>query len=149
MKMSMKNTYEQIKSDIVDAIKSHDNARRDTLRCMMADIQSQTLIANKEISEDIVIKCLQKAVKQHNDSIDQFKSAGRDDLVTKEIQERDILASYLPKMLNEMETKVFINQILHDNNIEASKKNMGLIMKHLTSNIDKKIASGYLREILV
>lgn len=147
--MSMKNTYEQIKSDIVDAIKNHDNVRRDTLRCMMADIQSQTLIANKEISEDIVIKCLQKAVKQHNDSINQFKTAGRDDLVSKEIQERDILANYLPKMLNEMETKVFINQILHDNNIEASKKNMGLIMKHLTSNIDKKIASNYLREILI
>lgn len=70
----------------------------------------------------------------------------REDLAWKEREELNYIQIYLPKMLSEDETKVIIDNIL--NTIEATKKNMGLIMKQLPKEVDKKIASKYLNSIL-
>jgi len=140
-------TYETIQDDIKTSMKDHDVVRRDVLRSLVSDIKNQTVNAGKEITEDIVIKCIQKSVKQHNDSIQQFESANRLDLASKEILERDILQSYLPKMASEDEIKQLIDAMTFS--IQPLKKNMGLFMKGLSSpSIDKKIASKYLNQIL-
>ena len=140
-------TFETIQNDIKSAMKAGDTARRDVLRTLVSDIKNQTVNAGKEITEDIVIKCIQKSVKQHNDSIDQFQSANRSDLASKEVLERDILNSYLPEMATEEEIKTLIDGMTQS--IQPIKKNMGLFMKGLSSpTIDKKIASKYLNQIL-
>ena len=61
--------YEQIATDIKSAMKTGDTVRRDCLRSLMSEIKNQTVNAGKELTEDIVVKCVQKAVKQHDDSI--------------------------------------------------------------------------------
>ena len=102
--------------------------------------------AGKEITEDIVLKVIQKSVKQHKDSIESFKAGGREDLAEKELEELKHIEVYLPKMLSEDETKTIIENIL--TNVEATKKNMGLIMKQLPNEVDKKIASKILNSLL-
>lgn len=140
------NTYETIQSDIKSAMKTGDTVRRDCLRSLMSEIKNQTVNAGKELTEDIVVKCVQKAVKQHDDSIAQFKAANRTDLVEKEVAELEVLKAYLPKMLSEDETKAIIDNVLQT--VEATKKNMGLIMKQLPSEVDRKVAAKYLNGIL-
>lgn len=139
-------TYEKIQKDIKDAMIDKNNVKRDCLRSLVSDIKNQTINSGKELTEEIVIKCVQKSVKQHNDSIEQFKSAGREDLALKEMEEKNYLESYLPKMMDENETRQVIDNILQ--NIEPLKKNMGLIMKQLPKETDKGIASRILKEIL-
>lgn len=143
----MSETYNKIQTDVKNAMKSGDNICRDTLRALISEIKNQTVNAGKEITEDIVIKCVQKSVKQHNDSIEQFKNANRTDLCERETNERDILVSYLPKMASTEEIQKLIEELTKT--IEPIKKNMGLFMKNLNSpTIDKKIASMYLNKIL-
>jgi uncharacterized protein YqeY len=139
-------TYEKIQSEIKSAMLNKDNVKRDCLRSIVSEIKNQTVNAGKEITEDIVLKCIQKSVKQHKDSIESFKTGGRDDLAEKESEELKHIEVYLPKMLSEDETKTLIENILM--NVEATKKNMGIIMKQLPSEVDKKIASKLLAKML-
>ena len=139
-------TYEKIQSEIKSAMLNKDNVKRDCLRSIVSEIKNQTINAGKEITEDIVLKCIQKSVKQHKDSIESFKAGGRDDLAEKELEELKHIEVYLPKMLSEDETKTIIENIL--TNVEATKKNMGIIMKQLPSDVDKKIASKLLAKML-
>ena len=139
-------TYEKIQEDIKDAMWSKNNVKRDCLRSLVSEIKNQTINAGKELTDDIVIKCVQKSVKQHNDSIEQFKTAKRDDLALKEMEEKTYIEAYLPKMLDEDETRKVIDNILQT--VEPLKKNMGTIMKLLPKEVDRGMASRILKEVL-
>lgn len=138
--------FEKLTSDIKDAMLSKNTVKRDCLRSIVSEIKNQTVNAGKEITDEICLKVIQKSVKQHNDSIDNFKSGNREDLALKEAEELSYIEGYLPKMLDEVETKLVIENILM--NIEAVKKNMGLIMKQLPKDVDRKIASKILSSLL-
>lgn len=138
--------YETLTNDIKEAMISKNAIKRDCLRSVVSEIKNQTINAGKELTEDICLKVIQKSVKQHYDSIDQFKAGNRDDLVQKETEELSYLKKYLPDVLDESQTKVIIENLLQT--IEPIKKNMGVIMKQLPKNVDKKIASGILNVIL-
>ena len=138
--------YEKLQSDIKDAMINKNSLKRDCLRSIVSEIKNQTVNAGKEITDDICLKVISKSVKQHNDSIENFKLGNREDLAWKEREELNYIQIYLPKMLSEDETKVIVDNIL--NTVEATKKNMGLIMKQLPKEVDKKIASKYLNSIL-
>jgi uncharacterized protein YqeY len=140
--------YDQLQNEIKNAMINKNTVKRDCLRSIISDIKNQTVNAGKELSEDIVLKCIQKSVKQHKDSIDSFKSGGREDLAIKEIEELSYLECYLPKMLSETETMHVISEIISNNNIEPIKKNMGMIMKLLPSNVDKKLSSKIISTLL-
>lgn len=146
----MSDMYNKISNDIKDAMKAHDNVKRDCLRTVMSDIKNLTVNAGKEITDDACLKVLQKSAKTHQDSIDQFKSAGRDDLASREIQELDILKSYLPKALSAEETEAEVKKVLEGSSIDPVKKNMGQFMKILSQvpGIDKKAASSFLGKLL-
>ena len=138
--------FEKLTSDIKDAMIAKNTVKRDCLRGIVSEIKNQTVNAGKEITDEICLKVIQKSVKQHNDSIDNFKSGNREDLALKEAEELTYIEGYLPKMLDEAETKIVIENILM--NIEAVKKNMGLIMKQLPKDVDRKIASKILSSLL-
>ena len=140
--------YEKIQSEIKNAMREHDNVKRDCLRSLVSDIKNQTINAGKEITDDIVLRCIQKSVKQHNDSIESFKAGNRDDLAEKETNELQYLTCYLPKMLSEQETEAELKRIVAANNIVLEKKNMGYIMKLLPNNVDKKIAAKIINGLL-
>jgi uncharacterized protein YqeY len=144
----MSEIFNDIQSKIKTAMFKNDNFTRDCLRMIVSDIKNQTVNANpqKEITDDVCLKILQKSAKTHKDSIEQFKSAGRVELAEKEEEELKIIESFLPKMLSEDETKTIIENIL--TNVEATKKNMGIIMKQLPNEVDKKIASKLLAKML-
>ena len=141
------NTYETVQDHIKTAMKNHDDVTRDVLRRVVSDIKNQTVNAGKEISEDIVIKCLNKIAKQYHESIEQYKSAGRNDLVEKETKESNIVNEFLPKAMSEEDIKKIIDDLCKT--IEPIKKNMGQFMKHLTDpSINKQFASSYLKTFL-
>lgn len=141
------STYETIQNNLKESMKKGDTITRDCLRMLISDIKNQTVNAGKELTEDIVLNCIRKNVKQHNDSISQFKEAGREELCKKELLELEILNAYLPQMLTQEQTESLINGMLISD-FEPIKKNFGLIMKKLGSNVDKKIASTYLNQVL-
>lgn len=138
--------FSKLQEDIRKAMVEKDTVKRDCLRFIVSDIKNLTVNAGKEVTDEACLKAIQKSVKTHSDSIEQFEKAGRSDLVEKEKAELVVLQEYMPKMLSEEETKLVIDNILQT--VEAVKKNFGIIMKQLPREVEKKIASKILNGLL-
>jgi uncharacterized protein YqeY len=129
--------FDKIKADIKEAMKAKDTFKRDTLRGLQAAIKQEVIDNKVEASDDIVLKIIQKLVKQREDAATQYKDANREDLFEKESKEADILKSYLPKQLSDDELEEIVQNII--SKVQAtSPKDMGRVMKPAREEIGSK-----------
>ena len=144
------NMFSKLTEDVKQAMKDGNNCKRDCLRMVIAEIKNITINAGKETTDEDCMRVLRKQAKTHEDSIAQFKEAGRDALVEKEEAELSVIRAYLPKTLGKAETEAAVEKVIADNNFEKSKKMMGQIMKELSKipGIDRKVAAAYLNKEL-
>ena len=98
-----------IETKLSKALKAQDKKTYSTLRLVIAAIKD-TMIAKKirdknTLPDNDIIALLKKMVKQRNDSCEAYKKAGRKELLENELSEIAIINDFLPKQLNEEETK--------------------------------------------
>ena len=134
------------------------NARRtSTFRLISAAIKDRDIAArgkgNTEgIIDDEIMKMLQTMVKQRHESIIHFEQAGRIDMVDQEKEEITIIQELLPTQLNDNDIKGLVIDAVEELKAE-SIKDMGRVMKYLrekyVGQMDFKLASGFVKEILV
>ena len=141
---------EEILSEIKAAMLAKDNLKRDCLRGIVAEVKNENLINKKEVTDALYLDVIKKAAKKRNDSIADFKKAGREDLLKQEEAELAIISKWLPKMLGEEETKAILLKVIEEKGLSKTKQNMGVVMKQIKDNaeIDKKLASKLLAGIL-
>ncbi len=136
--MSLK---EQINTQIKEAMKAKENAKRDALRLLSSAFKQIEVDERRELSDEDVIKIIQKQIKQRNDSITQYQTAGRDDLIEKELSEIAFYEPYLPKQLGDEELSSAIKAIISQVGAESMKdigKVMGIASKELAGKVDGK-----------
>ena len=137
---------EQIDAKYKSSVKSKNTNEINTLRLIKSAIQNQE-IENRsvnnpiEINDQQILGLMQNLIKQRRDSIESFKSANRTDLIEIENKEIEIINQFLPKQLNEEETKKIIVNFLKDNNL-SSLKDMGKVMNYLKSNYTGSVEMG-------
>lgn len=123
-----------------------DEVKIRTYRSIIAKITEEEKKSGKVISDDDILKVVEKAAKQRQESILAFEKAGRPDLIEIENQEFQILKEFLPSKLDVNQTRELLVSI-----IAAGANNIGLVMKELSkhgNSIDKKLASDILKELL-
>ncbi|KAG2489715.1 hypothetical protein HYH03_011822 [Edaphochlamys debaryana] len=126
---------DRIKSDMKDAMKAKDQVRLDAIRFLSAAIKQREIDMRESggaMSDDEVIKVIQKLVKQRKDSIESYKSGGRDDLVAKEQAELGLLEAYLPAMMSREEVEALVLQVIAELGASGPKA-MGPVMKAVTA----------------
>ena len=136
--MSLKD---QINTDIKEAMKAKENAKRDALRLLSSAFKQIEVDERKDLTDDDVIKIIQKQIKQRNDSITQYQTAGRDDLIEKEMSEIAFYEPYLPKQLSDEELTTAIKAIITQVEATTMKdigKVMGIASKELAGKVDGK-----------
>ena len=147
------NTLEaKIQADLVVAMKGHQENAVAALRSVKTAIQNEKVNgAYHELTDNDIVKLIQKLVKQRQESIDIYSQAGRNELADQEQKEMFVLQNYLPKMLSDDELKLAIDRLITDLNAKTMK-DMGTIMKALTerypNQYDGKTASTYIRNKL-
>ena len=90
-------------------------------------------------------------VKQRAESIEIYKKNNRNDLLEVEQNEYNILSSFLPKQLNEEDTKKICEEIisrLNANSIKDMGKVMGQLKKEYADKIDFAKAGTLLKQLL-
>lgn len=132
---------EQISADIKEAMKAKDQVRLDTLRSAMSAFTYKQVESGNPITDDEILAVLNKQVKQRNDSITEYKKAGRNELAGKELREREILSAYLPAQKSEDEVRQIIRGII--TSLPAEQRNQGLVMKSVMPQL-KGLADGNL-----
>ena len=104
--MSLKN---QIEEKLNQALKDKDKNTYPTLRLVVSAIKDAEIANrtkdNKEISDSQITMILKKMIKQRNESCDVYKKAGRTELLNSETKEIEVIGTFLPKQLNEDQTK--------------------------------------------
>lgn len=143
---------ERIENEFKAALKQRDKIKVSTLRMLKADIINTKLDQNKKaLKDEEIVKIIQRQVKQHKDSIEQFEKGKRQDLVEKEKKELDILLSYMPEQLSEEELKKIIADTIKE--LGATGKGemgkvMKLVMERVKGRADGKKVSQIVSSIL-
>ena len=151
--MSLKETIE---TEYKNALKSKDKSKISTYRLILSSIKDLEIDnrsgANKKETDDEDLKKLfKKMVKQRAESIEIYKKNNRNDLLQVEQNEYDILTSFLPKQLNEDETKKICENLITKMNASSIKdmgKVMGELKKLYSDKIDFAKAGPVIKELL-
>ena len=147
---------EKIENHYKNALKSKDKNRISTYRLILAglkdlDIQNRSGPNKKNTDDEDIKKLLKKMIKQRTESIEIYKKNNRQDLLEIEQNEVDIMFEYLPKQLNEEDTKKLCEETVKKINA-TSVKDMGKVMGDLKNNngdnIDFSLAGKIVKEIL-
>lgn len=140
-----------INQDLKAAMLSKDVIVRDTLRMLIADIKRFEIDERVEADDTKVSDLINKNVKQRRDSIAQFKSGGREDLVATEEEQLNVILKYLPEQLSEKEIQELVQDGIAAVSAE-SMKDMGKLMGHLKpifkGKADMSIVSKLVKELL-
>ena len=120
---------------------------RDTIRMFLSEIQRYE-IDTKETADDAkALQIINKMIKQRNDSIEQFKKGGRDDLVSKEQSEIDVLTKYKPAQLSELEVEVKVDEAIKSSGA-SSMKDIGMVMGALKSSLAGSADMGLVSKVV-
>jgi uncharacterized protein len=142
-----------INQEIKSAMLAKSEARLRGLRAIKAALLlAKTEKGNAEpITEDTEIKVLQKLAKQRRESAEIYKTQNREDLYTIEIEELDVIESFLPKQLSSAEVEAEIKTIIASTGA-SSIKDMGKVMaaanKQLAGRADGKMISEIVKQLL-
>ena len=147
---------EKIESNYKNALKSKDKNKISTYRLILSgikdlDINNRSGPDKKDTNDEDVKKLLKKMIKQRSESIDVYKKNNRNDLLEIEQREADLLSTYLPKQLNDEETKKICNEIIKKLDVSTIKdmgKVMGELKKNYSDSLDFSKAGRILKELL-
>lgn len=146
-----------LKQTINEDIKQAMLAKRKEELTALRSIKSAILLAEtekgakEEISEDIEMKLLMKAVKQRKESGELFKKEGRDDLADKEFFEYEVISRYLPKQMEEAEVKEALMAIIAKVGATSPAdmgKVMGAATKELAGKAEGRMISTLVKQLL-
>lgn len=142
---------DKLQADVKQAMLARDEVSRDTLRLLIAGVKKHELEGGKTITDELVNEVLLSAAKTRQESIEQFAKAGRQDLVTKEQAELDVVRRYLPRQLNEDEVRSVVQRLISELKL-TSKKDFGQLMKAAMAahkgQIDGKLVQQFANELL-
>lgn len=125
------NLKTQILDDMKNAMKSKDQVRLETIRFLQSAVKNREIeLRPAEISNDEILGVIKKLVKQRKESIDQFKSAGRNDLADKEMQELTVLETYLPQQMSREQVEAAVTTAIAKTGAKTMK-DMGALMKEV------------------
>src|SRR5277367_782251 len=123
----MPTLYEQLRADIITAVKARDAVSATALRTADAAIQRSSMDLSKPIDDALVIGSLRKGVKNLADAKLEFEKGGRTDLAAANEAEIRILEKYLPKGIDGARLDALIAEAIQESGA-LSRKDMGKVI---------------------
>lgn len=124
----------RLDGDMKDAMRAGDKLRLGAIRRARSAIKNAEIEARGPLGEEAAVKVLRGIVKQHKESIEQFRAGGRADLVEKEESEMSVLEGYLPAQLDAAALEPIVAEVIASEGA-ASPADMGRVMKVVMSRV--------------
>lgn len=121
-------------ADLKDAMRAGDKVTRDAIRYILAALKNAEIEARVGSGSLDEVATLRKLAKQLDDSIDQYKVAGRDDLVEKEAAQREVLQRYVPSGMTDEALAAVAAEIVGETGARGPQ-DMGKIMPALLARV--------------
>ena len=150
--MSLKKKIEE---KLNEALKAKDKNTYPTLRLIVSAIKDAEIAGRikeqKEMSDSDLTAILKKMIKQRNESCEVYKKAGRNELLENETREIEVISSFLPKQLNDEETKKLCQEAIKSSGASSMKdmgKVMGILKSKNADTLDFSKVSSIIKELL-
>lgn len=133
------------------ATKDGNTTKADIIKMAIAAIKNAEIEKGEVLDDKETVKVLRKEVKKIQDSIAQFTTMGRQDLVDRETKQLEVLQEYLPKQMSEEEIKKVVKAKIVELEAEGMKdfgKVMGVVMKELAEQAEGGIVKDIIESLL-
>ena len=142
---------EQLLNELKIAMREKDELRKNTITMLRSAILQVEKDSQKTLTDDEITVIISKEVKKRKDSIADYETAGRDDIVSDLNKEIEILSKYLPEQLTEEEIAKLVDEAIVESGA-ASARDMGKVMQILrpktAGKADGKIVSEIVKQKL-
>ncbi len=139
---------DKLLADIKTAMKAQAPETLTALRMLNAQIKDATVNAGKDPTDEAVATIVAKAIKQRQDSVEQFKAAGRNDLADKEQREIELFRAYQPQQLGAAEIEALVRKVIAETGA-AGKKDLGKVMQALMPQVKGKSDGKLVNQIVM
>lgn len=119
---------QRLTDDMKAAMKAGEKETLGVVRRVLAALKNARIEKKDDLDEQDEIKVVRSIAKQHKESIEQFRAAGREDLATKEEAELAILSVYLPPEMDEAQLDAIIDELIVETGA-STMKDMGGVIK--------------------
>jgi uncharacterized protein len=127
---------EKLKADLSVAMKARDEVRTRTLRMALTALTNEEVSGKqaRELSDDEVVKVLQREAKKRREAAEAFDGAGRTEQAEAERAEGVVLEDYLPAQLSDEELTALVADAIAETGATGPKA-MGQVMKAVTPKV--------------
>jgi uncharacterized protein YqeY len=147
----MATPQDRVQEDLKNAMKARDAERTSTLRMLLAALKNERIQLGHEVGEDEFLVVVQRGVKQRNDSVEQYRNAGREDLAGKEQREADVLATYLPAQVSPAEVRAAVEELVRAEGLSGPSgigRVMQTVLPRFKGRFDGKALQQIARDVL-
>ena len=147
---------EKLMDDLKEAMREKDETRKRAIRSVLAAIKKAETELDADgqrvsMDDDAILRVIAKQAKERQESIDAFRSGGRDDLVAREEADLAVLQDYLPQQMNQDEIEAEARQVIAEVGA-TGPRDIGKVMKPLMARLkgraDGRLANQIVRELL-
>ena len=151
------NLLDKVNAQLKESALKQDKDKVLTLRLIVSAVKDKEIekrgvgAKDTSIKDEDVITVLNKMLKQRRESLEIYKKASRNDLAEKEDKEINIIQEFLPKQLDDSETKKVCESAIKDSGATSIKdmgKAMGILKSKYSGSIDFSKAGTLLKELL-
>jgi len=145
--MSESIIKQQLSDAMKAAMRAQDKQRLGVIRLIQAAFKQVEVDERVVITDELALQILAKMVKQRRDSITQFKSANRDDLVAVEEYELTVLSDFMPAAMGADEIKSLVTAAISETSA-SSVKDMGKVMEVLKPKLQGRADMGEVGKLI-
>ena len=131
---------DQLQDDIKIAMKAREAEKLEALRFLFSEIKNVGINEGRELTDEDALTVIGRHIKQRQESVEQFKKGGREDLVVREEMGINIYREYLPPQLSVEEVRTIVAEAIAET-CAVGPKDMGKVMKALMPRV-KGLAEG-------
>ena len=144
---------DRLMEDMKQAMKDKEagKLKLSVIRMVRSAAKNVEIDRRKELDDNELLDVVAKEVKMRRDSLDEFRKAGRPELLAVLEQEIAILMQYLPEQMSEAEVRALVTQAVADAQAASAKdmgKVMALLMPKVKGRADGKLVNSIVKELL-
>lgn len=142
---------DRLDSEIKTAMRSNDAMRRDALRMVLAAVQRAEKEGKHALSDDEMLGVLSREVKVRRESVEAFRSGGREDLAKAEEAAIAVISEFLPQPLTEAEIRALVEEAIAESGAASPRdmgKVMGIVSPKVRGRADGKAVSQLVTQLL-
>src|ERR1035437_3774605 len=145
---------QKLQEELKQSMLARNELKTSVLRMLLSAInyyEIQKGGAGYQATEEDIMTVAQNQAKQRRDSIEQFKTAGRQELVDKETKELEILSVYLPEQIGEEEITKLVKEAIAQTGATSMQdmgKLMGALMPKVKGKADGNLVSSIVKKEL-